>query len=162
MKLLHILLTIFAIIGVIYIASYYRVPKHVNILQTDLAHFTFDMLREKQPIVVDDRIVSLTELEKIWFKPNITSHFRLEYADLWHKNRYKYSVLQAEQEGDIYMFPPTGHMKDGVPDPEESLLAVHLLPGQILIVPFRWKYYIPERMVVSAIAVHDYITYVLP
>lgn len=159
---MRIVFIILAIVIVVYGSTYYMSPKHVNILQSNLQHFTFDMLREKQPIVIDDRIVSLSELEKLWFKPNINTSFRLEYADVWHKNKYKYLVLQAEQEGDIYMHPPSGKMNGNVPDPEETLLAVHLLPGQILIIPYRWRYHIPERMVVSAIGVHDYATYVLP
>lgn len=159
MRPFHVVLILCLVLIIIYIASYFRNPTDVNILQTSLRDFTFDMLREKQPIVIDDRVMVLDEIEKLWFQPNITTQFRLTHSELWHKNKYKYIVLQAEQEGDVYMYPVGKKMIQGLPDTDETLLAVHLLPGQMLILPYRWWYHIPDRMVVSTIGVHDYITY---
>lgn len=161
MKPVHVVAILCLILVVLYIASYFRPPKEIHILQSSLKDFTFDMLREKQPIVIDDRVMSLEEIAKLWFQPNINTQFRLAHSELWHKNKYKYLVLQAEQEGDIYMYPAGKKMINDLPDTEETLLAVHLLPGQMLILPYRWWYHIPDRMAVSAIGVHDYITYVL-
>jgi hypothetical protein len=159
MKPLSVFLIVLAcFLVVLYVLTYFMQPKNVSILQTSVQNFKFDMLREKQPIVIDDRVVSLNELAKLWFKPNIVTNFRLEHSDLWHKNKYKYVVLQAEQEGDIYMYPAGKKVVQGLPDTEETLLAVHLLPGQIVIVPYRWWYHVPDRMVVSSLGVHDYIT----
>lgn len=162
MQPVHVVVVLCLVLMVVYIGSYYRQPKDVHILQTSLNDFTFDMLREKQPIVIDDRVMSLDEIAKLWFRPNINTHFRLTHSELWHKNKYKYIVLQSEQEGDVYMYAPGKKMIQGLPDTEETLLAVHLLPGQLLMLPYRWWYHIPDRMAVSAIGVHDYITYVLP
>jgi hypothetical protein len=159
MRPFHVVLILCLVLIIIYIASYFRNPRDIHILQTSLKDFTFDMLREKQPIVVDDRVMVLDEIEKLWFQPNITTQFRLTHSELWHKNKYKYIVLQAEQEGDVYMYPSGKKMVQGLPDTDETLLAVHLLPGQMLILPYRWWYHIPDRMVVSTIGVHDYITY---
>lgn len=161
-KPLYVILVLVFVLTILYVASYYRQPKDVHILQSSLNDFTFDMLREKQPIVIDDRVMSLDDIAKIWFRPNLNTQFRLTHSELWHKNKYKYIVLQVEQEGDIYMYPPDKKMVQGLPDMDETLLAVHLLPGQLLILPYRWWYHIPDRMVVSAIGVHDYITYALP
>ena len=161
MRPFHVVLVICLVLIIIYIASYFRTPKDVHILQTSLKDFTFDMLREKQPIVIDDRVMVLDEIQKLWFQPNITTQFRLTHSELWHKNKYKYIVLQAEQEGDVYMYAPGKKMIQGLPDTEETLLAVHLLPGQMLLLPYRWWYHIPDRMAVSTIGVHDYITYLL-
>ena len=161
-----IILFILALIVVLYVWSYYQHPKQVSILQTAATDFTFDMLREKQPIVIDDRIVSLRDLQQKWFSPNIVTDFRLEHSDIWHKNTYKYGVFHAEQEGDIYLYPVGKKMvSEGdvrVPDPQENLLAVHLLPGQILIVPRGWYYNLFAPMTCHVLAVHDYVTYMLP
>lgn len=162
MKPLHIVLLLCIVLIIVYVFAYFRHPKEVHILQTALKDFTFDMLREKQPIVIDDRVKSLEDIGKVWFGPNINTYFRLTHSELWHKNKYKYIVLQVEQEGDIYMYPAGKKMIQGLPDTDETLLAVHLLPGQMVILPYRWWYHIPDRMVVSAIGVNDYITYVLP
>lgn len=146
-----------------YIWTYYRHPKNVEVLQISLSTFHFDMLREKQPIIVDDRVVSLQDIGRLWFKHNIVSSFRLDGSSIWHKNKFKYAVLRAEQEGDIYMYPVGKPMtKDSVPDTSETLMAVHMLPGQVIVLPYRWHYLITEPMQVDVLGVHDYITYILP
>lgn len=147
----------------LYVSTYYKYPDKLAIHQTGLDTFQFEMLYEKQPLVLDDRVVRLEDLDRLWFSSNITSKFRLQSSNTWHVNKFKYLLLHAEQEGDIYLYP-AGKKKiaGGVPDTNESLLAVHLLPGQVMIIPFRWSYLLMEPMQVGALGVHDYITYMLP
>lgn len=153
----------FAAILSLYIYSYYKYPAAVEVHQTSLHNFTFDMLRAKQPLVIDDRVVKLDDLQRLWFSSNITKSFALMGGDAWHSNKFKYLIMHAEQEGDIYLYPPGKKMVDGnVPDPNESLLAVHLLPGQVLVIPYHWRYLIMQPMQVGCLGVHDYITYILP
>lgn len=157
-------LLLFAIlIACLYVYSYYRFATHVEVQQMELQNFTFDMLREKQPIVIDDRLVRLEDLQRLWFSSNKVATFRLESSDVWHNNKFKYLVMHAEQEGDIYLYPAGKNLiEGGVPDPAETLLAIHLLPGQVMIVPFKWHYLIMQPMRVSCLGVHDYVTYLLP
>ena len=147
----------------LYIWTYFRTQGMVEIHQATLADFQFDLLREKQPLVIDDRVVSLADLHRMWFGSNITSEFRLDGTETWHKNKFKYLVVHAEQEGDIYLYPAGKRMIEGnIPDTEESLIAVHLLPRQVLIIPFRWHYLVMPPMQISCLGVHDYVTYMLP
>ena len=59
------------ILLIIYIRYYYSYPKDVAILQTTLNEFTMQILTEKQPIVIQDKVQDITELRKAWFNTNI-------------------------------------------------------------------------------------------
>jgi hypothetical protein len=146
----------------LYIYSYRKATSEVEILQSTLQHFTFDMLREKQPIIIDDRVVKLDDLAHLWFRANINRSFQLEGSETWHKNAFKYMVFHAQEEGDIYVYPAAKKMVDGAPDPEESLVAVHLQQGQIAIIPYRWRYLVMPPLKGICLGVHDYLTFVLP
>jgi hypothetical protein len=151
------------VLAALYVFTYYRSPSQVEIQQTTLADFTFDVLREKQPLVIDDRVKSLEDLRRLWFASNLTTEFRLEGTETWHTNRFKFLVMHAEQEGDIYVYAPGKKMiEGGVPDPEEPLVAIHLLPQQVVLLPFRWRYLVMPPMRVACLGVHDYVTYMLP
>lgn len=146
----------------VYVWAYHKVPGGVEIHQTSLENFRLDLLFAKQPIVLDDRVVKLADLSRLWFASNITRDFRLDGSETWHKNRFKYLIMHAEQEGDVYMYPANRKIINGVPDPQQSLLAMHLLPGQVMILPFRWNYLVMQPMCVGCLGIHDYITYMLP
>jgi hypothetical protein len=151
-----------ALLAVYYIASYYRYPHDVHILQTSADHFTFDMLREKQPLVIEDQVQDGAQLVAKWFSPNLVTPFSLDASETWHKNRYKYVVLHAQSEGDIYVYPPNKRLQGDVPDPQEALVAIHLTPFQVLLLPLHYRYLIAPPMKVTVYGAHDYITYMLP
>jgi len=154
------LIVIIVIILFIYVKSYYKYQTQISILQTTLPEFNFDMLREKQPLVISDQIVSIDDIYKLWFTPNIVIKRSLLASELWHKNISKYLVICAETEGDVYLYPAGKPIIDNNhPDTNESLIAISLKPQQIVIVPFHWYYLI--NMKCNILDVHDYITYFL-
>jgi len=142
-----------------YIASCFKVPNQVVILQTTLQDFRFDMLREKQPVVIQDQIVSLPDIQKMWFSPNIVSSYKFTTSQVWEKNKSKFMVFCAREEGDLYLYPMAYKWIDGAPDPQETLIAIHMKPQQLVIVPFGWHYL--TQMEMDGLEVNDYLSIVL-
>jgi hypothetical protein len=50
-------------------------------------------------------------------------------------------------------------MKSGIPDPDETLLAIQISKGQLIILPFHWKYLINVN--VNCLGVNDLVSYFL-
>lgn len=165
MRWLHILFVATFVIITIYIWSYLRFPQHVTVLQTTLRDFNFDMLREKQPLVIQDHVVEFQDLQKRWFGPNFTRAYASPSShNVWYRNVAKYLVFCAAEEGDIYVYPAGKKMirtEDGafVPDPQEALLAIHVQPKQVLILPYRWHYLL--SIPCDVLEIHDLITLVV-
>lgn len=153
------------VIVAFYILSYYKYPDKTSILQTSLSQFKFEMVLQKQLLVIDDTQTKLEVIRDAWFKFSIVSNFNLDGSETWHKNRYKYNIMQAITDGEILFFPAKKKSligQDGAPPSDENILSIKLSAGQVVIVPLHWYYLIPNEMSVQCMGVHDLITYVLP
>ena len=124
------------------------------------------MLREKQPIVIHDRVANLETLRGLWFSANSTTSFALAANPNtleWIRNKYKYTVLQAEEDTEILLASPSESLKDGVMPENATLVAIQLAAKQVLIVPYRMYYAIPtQKQPINAIGVNDIVTSLLP
>jgi homogentisate 1,2-dioxygenase len=134
------------------------------VLQTSLHDFQFDMLTEKQPLVIHDRVADMSQVMDAWFPYNRKKAFTLPVdTEAWHRNTYKYLVVAAHVAPiEVYLYgarQPLG--ADGKPDPQESLLAIALQPLQIVVVPRGMRYMISGADA-NAIGVHDWISFILP
>jgi hypothetical protein len=162
---MHISIYIIIVFLIItYIYSYYRYPSYTEILQVDYKYFNFDSIYQKQPIVIENKSIPIEDIIKDNFNLNIVSKpFTIidTSHDIWHKNKFKYLLIQCLQDGEILLYPAIKKMTStGIPDPEESLIAIKLSTGQLLIIPFHWHYLIKTEVVYYGI--HDYISYILP
>jgi hypothetical protein len=160
---------IIIIILAIYVYSYYRYPPKVLILQSLPDQFKADMLLERQPIVIENNASSLKDLKNAFFKWSPTHNFNISGSEKWHYNRYKYIALELENDGEILLCPPKTKMivdvtnGQDIPDPDDAnLLAVQAKKGEIVIIPFHWRYLIDVKLDVACIGIHDFITYFLP
>lgn len=146
------------ILAVIYLSYYTRVITTITILQTTLGDFQFDMLYEKQPIVIQDEIADLAQVLQAWFPANkqISGPISAE----WAQNRYKYTLVQALTEGDLYLVNSSAVMgPDGLPDPQsQALVGIHLRPGQVVILPFKMRYAPADGFAATTVGIHDWIT----
>jgi hypothetical protein len=155
------------VVGLIiwYIGYYFRPPKHVAILQTSLAEFTLDLLIQRQPIVFSDAVADWRQLRTAWF-----AYHRVEEGEgakepstEWTRNRYKYLLLQPHQDSEILLYPAFKKLnKEGRPPEDETLLAIKLKAHQIVVLPYRWFFYMPETVPYGWMGAHDYITRWLP
>jgi hypothetical protein len=64
-------LIIFLIFIILYICCYYIHPNSIVILQSNINDFDLNNLYEKQPIVIEDKIIDYELLINSWFKQNI-------------------------------------------------------------------------------------------
>lgn len=152
-----------------YVYDYYRIPADLTVLQSTLNNFQFELLREKQPIVIQDRVPTLDMIHNLWFRHNKTTHLSLSSSPIWSRNRYKYMVMQAQQPCDIMI--TLGNVtltEDGSPDPElVTPVAIRLQSNQFVVLPYR-SYWIASPTEGSQIChfdtlgVHDYISFLLP
>lgn len=148
-----------------YILYYYRSPKNVSILQTTLPEFTFDMLLHRQPIMIYDKVNDITTLQGAWFPSNKVDIFQepIRETDDWKKNKYKYLLLQPTTDTEVILYP--AHKKlntEHVPPEDETLLAIKCKSNQIVILPYRWHFFIPKEVPYLWMGVHDWITRFLP
>lgn len=144
-----------------YVSYYYRPPKNLAVLQTTLPDFTFDLLLQRQPIVLYDRVADWDELKNAWFPSNRTVVEQRGGEDVWHRNTYKYLFIQPVQDTEIFLYPAHKKLVDGRPPVDETLLTVKLKGAQVLILPYRWHYCIPGNSY-SVLGVHDLLTPWLP
>lgn len=152
------------IIVVVYLRYYYTYPKEVAILQTTLRNFTFDILREKQPLVLHDRVQSVDELRSTWFKHVMSSHLLIS-ADThttWQTNKYKYLLLHPSQSCEVLLYPASMKLHEGHPPDDATLIAIQLSENQILIIPRNMHWSVSCVSNVRALGVHDYVTRFLP
>jgi len=142
-------------------------PANTSILQTSVDEFRFDMLLQKQLLVIDDIVTSdtLQLFKDAWFKLSWVTPYSLHASDSWHTNRFKYNIMHASEEGEIIFFPASKKTKvgeDNAPLQDENVIAIQVAKGQVVIVPLHWRYMIPDNMHVNCMGVHDIITYALP
>jgi hypothetical protein len=161
--MLKYILIFLTILIVIYIFTYYNYPKKSQIYQTQIEKFKWDILLNKQPVIIDSKTINLEEFTKKWFYLNIINNFELSNSDIWNDNKYKYLIIQANNNGEILLYPASKKMvnENGnkIPDTEESLVALQISEGQIIILPFHWKFL--TTINIKCVGVNDIISYFL-
>lgn len=165
----YIIGALLIVLLVVYISYYYRYPTKITILQTSLSNFYFDMLREKQPIVVQDRLVDISGLVNVWFKQNTVELFQLAASDInnpvWIRNNYKFTVIHCKNTCEILLAPARDVPdKNGVMPETVTLVAIRLSPDQSVIIPYHMHYAIiqKENVTVTCLGIHDIMTRILP
>lgn len=150
------------IVLIIYIYSYYNYPRNISIIQTNLDRLNYDMLLEKQPLVIENNKTDLDQLKDNLFNMTISCLFYIEDTEEWQNNRYKYLVIQSIGDCEILIYSPFKKIIDGLPDNNEKLINIQIKNGQSLILPFHWKYYIEKNNKFNCLGIHNLITYFLP
>lgn len=163
-----ILFIVLCIIVVVYISYYYRYPTAITILQTTLQNFYFDMLREKQPIVIQDRVVNTDDMMRAWFKYNSTHTFDLQTSDAsnpsWIRNNYKYTLIHCRKPCEVLIASAKDVPKNNVLPDNATIVALRLSADQCVIIPYHMHYAVThsEKTIVHCAGVHDWITRIIP
>jgi hypothetical protein len=168
---MYLVYLVLVVLIVIYVASYYRYPNYTTILHTSLDKFTPQMLLERQPIIIDNNDCDLETIRTHWFGINFTNPYFLICSDSWHRNNYKYNIIQSlEQSTEVFICNPRTTLDiDGAPieSPETNIIGINLSIGQIVILPFHWNYIIPGdnamnmNMKVKCLGINDLVTSIL-
>lgn len=148
------------ILVLLYIYGYYKYPKNIAMLQTDISRVKADILLERQPVVFEDA-PSLDTIQKRLFRYSIVTKFSLK-ADvpLWSETKFKYTAIQVHEATEVMICPPGRKLVNNAPAEDEKLIAVQCKKGNILLIPFKWKY--NAGISADCLGVHDIVTYLLP
>lgn len=152
------------IVFIIYIYSYYKYPQNISIIQTNLDILNYNILLERQPVVIENNKTDLEQLQNTLFSFTIKELFSIDNQSIWVNNRYKYVVFQSiSDNSEILIYPPFKPLlPDNTPDTNENLINIQLNIGQCLILPFHWKYYIDKNNSYNCLGIHNLVTYFLP
>lgn len=154
-----VLICIISLFGYIY--CYYIFPKSITILQTTLNNFDFNLLLQRQPLVIGDKIININEIINLWFSPNIIDNdiLNINNNDKWVINNYKYLFIYSINDIEILLYQAGQHFINNEPNTKEPLIAIKLRANQSVIIPFKWYYNIKNKDNIKAIGIDDYITY---
>ena len=158
-------LYVFVFLLLLYASLYYIFYDELIIYQVEARHFDFNLLYNKQPIIIQDSITNIDEILVDWFNYNI-----VEYDVLipniwgWNRNHYKYLLIYAdaseENSVEITLGNPLTKQEGNAPEYTQTLTTIPLNKNKILIIPFKWYYHIN---IISGnprfFGIHDYITY---
>ena len=158
-------LYVFVFLLLLYASLYYIFYDELIIYQVEARHFDFNLLYNKQPIIIQDSITNIDEILVDWFNYNI-----VEYDVLipniwgWNRNHYKYFVIYAdaseENSVEITLGNPLTKQEGNAPEYTQTLTTIPLNKNKMLIIPFKWYYHIN---IISGnprfFGIHDYITY---
>ena len=145
----------------IYVYCYYIFPKSITILQTTLNDFDFNLLLQRQPLVIGDKIIKIDDIIKLWFSPNIIENYISNLSDnnKWVINNYKYLFVYCINDTELLLYQAGKNFINGEPNTNEPILAIKLRTNQSIIVPFKWYYNIKNKDDIKIIGIDDYITY---
>jgi len=151
------------VILLVYVHYYYRYPVERLILQTTLQQFEFGILLQRQPVVIEDKVLDLSVLSEKWFPSNKKDVYAIAPSS-WARTQHKYTVIHVKEDAEILVLHAGGkyaRSHDNAPDPEETLTSIELQSNQILILPFHTLFYTTCSRC-EMLAVHDWVTRFLP
>jgi hypothetical protein len=160
MKLLIVVLVII----IAYAYCYFIFPKNISILQSNLKDFDFNLLYQRQPLVIEDCVEDIKYLISLWFSGNIIEDYTTkQHSDrLWHLNSHKYMYCYCLQDDiEILLYPAGKQVIDDVPDNNEPVIAIALKKSQSIIIPYRWYFHIKNENDIQFYGIHDYMTYII-
>lgn len=141
---------------ILYIYSYYIIPTSIIIIQSKLDTFNFDSLYQRQPIIIEDRVVGIDNVLNSWFSENIKQEIDNIY--IWNFNSHKYLYIYTMEDTEIII---TNNKNNIDNDKSTDIIAIKLYSNQSLILPYRWYYNIKNNNNIKLYGLHDYITYLL-
>lgn len=146
-----------SILLAIYCFCYFIFPTTIIILQTTLYDFSFNLLYQRQPLIIEDKIVNIDEIIDLWFFQNLIYPNLTFNNGKWIHNNYKYLFITTEKKTEILLSKAT--IKKIDPTNSDNIIAIQLYENQSLIIPYKWKFLFNDNIKIYGI--HDYITRLL-
>lgn len=156
--------------AILYLQNYFKCKSDIQIIQTSIENINIDILHEKYPIVIYDRIFKPSDLLKTLFAYTFV-HSRVSNSardDKLTQNVAKYVIIYNENSDvDIEIFHPKNNIRfkrsQSVLDFQDmdsdvSYVTVKLKKNQLLILPMFWIYH--SNYHVQTIHLYDSISYI--
>ena len=148
------LLLIIILLIVLYSSLYFIFKEEIVIQQINKNNISLDILINKQPIVIEDKLTK-KEINNL-FNYNIIEYST--YNKIWERNQYKYLLIYALNNTNIFISNPK-KLKFETPTENDTVIDIQLKKDQTLIISFKWYYSLIEKEDVKIYGIHDYITY---
>ena len=149
------------LVVLLYAYCYFVYPHHISIIQSTLSEFNFNMLLERQPLVIEDTVKDIFMVLNSWFSFNIIQDIEFNQNRLWNINFHKYLYCYSTEDTEILLYKAGNNVTNDTPDNSEPVIAIKLKQKQSLIIPYRWYYNIKNINDVKLYGIHDYVTYVI-
>lgn len=120
-----ILYIISILLSWIYYSYYTKVNNFIQINQVFLEDFKPDLLYEKNPILIYDRLQNPDDLTKTIFK--YTFLFKKNIKKNLYITKSKYTIVYSEKDTIINITP------------RENFVTIKIAPYQVIILPYGWK-----------------------
>jgi len=146
---------------ILYAYCYFVYPRHISIIQASLSEFNFNMLLERQPLVIQDNIKDIFTVLNSWFSINIIEDLEFDQNRLWNINFHKYLYCYSTEDTEILLYKAGNTVTGDTPDNTKPVIPIKLKKNQSLIIPYRWYYNIKNINSIKLYGIHDYVTYIL-
>jgi hypothetical protein len=113
---------------------YYLKPaSNTTIVQPKLSEFEIKLLFEKNPIIIEERIVQPKEILDAFFKYLYTYKTQLPSSSKWRQNKARYLVIHNAEYLQIAHPSNKGN-------PTPNYIDIRIQPNQLIILPALWLY----------------------
>ena len=149
----YVALALLAALAWAYAAACRRPRAGVEVIQTGLEGFRFDMLLDRSPLLVPEPVADVRALLGAWFAWNIVGPTTAAPAPPASACASKFGVVHAG--------PAKAPVEVVNPAHPDTVLRVVVPPHGVLVVPYLWSSAFPEPDGVTVTAVDDAATYAL-
>lgn len=148
-----------ALIIISYITVYTKPKQNIEILQTDKHNLSYDVLLEKQPIVVFDEIKSIHDVIDSFQYTYLFKKAIEIMPDIIYQNDCKYILLHNNSNSDINItifkkITKTSRFNTSVTilqDEDETGISIIMKPFNVLIIPYLMAFRSSEKMTVHCL-----------
>lgn len=157
--LFYKILTILIILIIIII--YHIHPNTIVINQTTIDKFNFNLLYQKNPLIISDHTPDLTTVLESWFKYNFISIQPSSLINTWKTNNSKYILIHNNNDSNIelHICNPNSKLENNIPKQNSKIITVNLSSHQFIILPYKWYYY--NENYINVFDINDLYTYTL-
>ena len=129
------LLAIALIISTLYIVlRYYLTPSAtVTIIQSKISEFDVKLLFDKDPIILEEKVVDPSEILQAYFNYLYSIKFRVQPTNQWSQNKSRYLIVFNAETLQIAHPSNKG-------SPIKNFIDIRLQPKQLMILPSLWLY----------------------
>lgn len=140
-----LLLVLIALLVIGYARYFVTYNSHIEFIQSDLSKLNSTHLLEKNPIIIQDRIVNIDSLFGSLFKFLYVHKKELEpsiaAAQNPYRNKSRFAVIYMKEDGSIHLSHPTWVKKDTANNNNNyKYIEIPLKKNQVAVIPTFWYF----------------------
>jgi hypothetical protein len=130
------ILLVFLLLYIVYHKAYFKKQNDFKIIQTTLANISQDILLERYPIYIKEKIVTVDDLKKTVFKYDYVScKYKMSQLHTEEKTVAKYTIIHNTYEKNIRI-----ELKN-----TNDYIDLIIEPYNVVVLPLGWSYKTRER-----------------